>query len=89
MNVWDYIGPLTQILGAIQSYTSHKDERKLARDLARALYEAVAAVRGHDNMAGVDKAEAVNAVDAVMKAFGPAFGADEDGNGIPDEWERL
>lgn len=89
MNVWDFIGPVGQILGAIQAYTRHGDERQLARDLARALYEGVALARGHENMAGVDKREAVDAVDGVMRAFGPAFGVDTDGDGIPDEWGGI
>lgn len=89
LQVWDFIGPIGSILGSLQGYGEHGDERRLARELARSLYDGVATVRGPQNMAGVDKKEAVDAVDAVMKAFLPAFGIDTDGDGIPDEWGSL
>lgn len=86
-SAWKYIDEVVTIRAAISAYTSHRDERRLARDIARAIYSAVADARGADNMAGVDKTEAVDAVDALVKAFGPAFGLDdEDAVDDDDGW---
>ena len=85
-SAWKYLDDIVVLLAAIQSYMVHRDVRQLARDIAKALYNAVQDARGSDNMAGVDKGEAVDAVDSVIKAFGPAFGLDIEEAVPDDDW---
>lgn len=91
-SVWKYLDNVVALLASISAFGVHRDPRILAREIARNLYEAVEETLGTGNMGGVDKTAAVDAVDALIKAFGPAFGlrgVDTDGDGKIDEWSDL
>jgi hypothetical protein len=77
-SAWKYLDNIVAAIAAIQAYMSHKQEARLAKALARTVYEAVEESIGPDKMGRVDKYELIEAVGAVVEALEPAFGLDND-----------
>lgn len=74
MGAWKYIDNVLAIIAAIQGYLIHKDEGRLVRGIARALWEAIEETVGVQGMAGLDRLKVLAAVEALVAALGPAFG---------------
>lgn len=77
MGVLKYLDNVTAIISAIAAFASHRDPSRLAKAIARQIYEAVNESLSYDINGVVSKKRVLAAVESVVDAFEPLLGGED------------
>ena len=74
----DFLDDLAMLISIIRAHARHGDWSQTIAALAQLAYDAVADIRGEDNMAGVDRLKMIDGIELLISGLEPALGvADE------------